>query len=363
MSAILFMEKWQEELMASIRTVDDLKVFVRARDEVFLNTRDHRLSGNFFDRLFDVVARARMSITPHTAKLIDWGNPDDPLFLMSVPNEQELEAADNELDDPVGDKICSPLPFLVRKYEDRALIQVSFVCPQYCRFCFRRDRTGRATAGPTAEDRERIREYLVAHAEIKEVILSGGEPLLLTDSQLREWFEMIRAAGKSIRVHSRVPVTLPSRITPELVSLLSEFKTTIVTHFNHPKEIAAENTAALRRLTEAGLVVKNQSVLLRGVNDSTEIFRELIERLRQLGVSQWAIHHLDAAKGTGHFYVPLARGIEIVRVLGKSAPPYQLDMPDGKGKINILSAQRSVNGLVYSFERNGELVEYVDWEK
>lgn len=334
MPVVLFMEKWQEELTASIRTIEDLRIFLPVSET---------------SPLFEVVARARMSITPHTAKLIDWSNPSDPLFLMSVPNEQELVFTEGELNDPVGDKLCSPLPFLLRKYEDRVLVQVSFMCPQYCRFCFRRARTGCATPGPTAADREHIREYLAAFPKIKEVILSGGEPLLLSDRQIREWFEMIRSVshfpppcqgggGRKVRtrVHTRVPVTLPSRITPELVFLLSEFNVAVIAHFNHPREIATENVEAIKRLVEIGLVVKNQSVLLRGVNDSTEVLRELIEKLGVLGVSQHAIHHLDAAKGTSRFCVLLARGMEIVRGLGELAPPYYLERPDGKGKVVLL---------------------------
>ncbi|HBR80173.1 MAG: Translation elongation factor P-lysyl-lysine 2,3-aminomutase [Candidatus Uhrbacteria bacterium GW2011_GWE2_45_35] len=314
------MEKWQEELTASIRSIEDLRKFFPVSES---------------SPLFEVVARARMSITPHTAKLIDWNNPNDPLFLMSVPNEQELMIADDELDDPIGDKMCSPIPFVARKYEDRVLIQVSFVCPQYCRYCFRRDRTGCATPGPTAEDRERIREYLITHSEIKEVILSGGEPLLLSDTQLYEWFELIRSVGKNIRVHTRVPANLPSRFTSELIELLSRFEVRVITHFNHPRELAPENFEVLKKLLSVDLRVENQSVLLRGVNDSTEILRELIEKLGEIGIEQHAIHQLDVAKGIGHFRVSIEKGREIVRGLGL-AVPYYLDNPDGSGKRNLL---------------------------
>jgi lysine 2,3-aminomutase len=141
-----------------------------------------------------------------------------------------------------------------------------------------------------------------------------------------------------IRIHTRVPVTLPSRLTPELVSLLAEFSVSVFTHFNHPRELAEENIAVLKNLLAAGLIVKNQSVLLHGVNDSTEVLRDLIVRLADLGVKQHAIHHLDAAKGTSHFRVSLARGKEIVRGLGELAPPYYLDDPNGGGKCDIIKS-------------------------
>jgi len=337
------MEKWQEELTQCLRSVEDLEHFLPLKNKT---------------AIFEAISRARMSITPHTASLIDWQNPQDPLFLISVPRENELNISDKELDDPLGEKISSPIPFLTRKYSDRVIITVSFVCPQYCRFCFRRDRTGCATEGPSVEDREQIRQYLINNPEIKEVILSGGEPLLLTDNQLSEWLKMIDDVGCRIRIHSRVPVTLPSRITSELVKLLSDFKVTIITHFNHPKEIAPANIEAIKRLVEAGLIVKNQSVLLRGVNSSTEVLSKLINRLVELSVKQHAIHQLDLAKGTNHFRVPLVEGIKIVRGLGELAPPYYLDMPDGRGKVNVLSSLKFVEGKNFVFDRNGELLEY-----
>jgi len=324
------MDQWQTELSQCLRSVKDLERFLVCPNK---------------EKLLEVVSVSRMSITPHTVKLIDWSNPNDPLLLMSVPSERELTVVDGELDDPIGDNLCSPVPFLARKYEDRVLIQVSFVCPQYCRYCFRRDRTGCATPGPSAENREQIREYLVAHPEIKEVILSGGEPLLLTDAQLREWFEMINSLSLleggpggevKIRIHTRVPANLPSRFTPELIKLLAEFKVRVITHFNHPRELATENIEVLKKLLSVGLKIENQSVLLRGVNDSLEVLRELVDKLRDLGITQHAIHQLDCAKGISHFRVPVEEGKKIVRGLGELAPPYYLDNPDGSGKRNLL---------------------------
>jgi len=226
-------------------------------------------------------------------------------------------------------------------------VYASFSCSAYCRFCFRRFKTGQATPGPSETDLDRICEYLRVHPEVDEVILTGGDPLTLVDTQLELFLQKLRAVPsiQRIRVHTRVPVNLPSRITPALIQLLQRFMDDthpliIVTHFNHPRELAEENTRALAMLVNAGVVVRNQSVLLRKVNDSVETLQTLFKALCNRRVVPYYLHQLDLARGTNHFRVPISEGIELMRELqgtttGIALPRYMLDIPNGKGKIPL----------------------------
>lgn len=352
------METWQQELQQCIRTLDQLEVY-----HPIMNREGMKL----------VLSNMRLSITPHTLNQIDFSNPNDPILLMTVPQERELRFSPEELRDPIGDEAKSPVPFLTHRYPDRVLIHVTFSCAAYCRFCFRRYKTGQANPGPSDTDRERIRQYLVEHPEVEEVILTGGDPLTLLDSQLATWFALIRsvASVRRIRIHTRTLVNLPSRITEKFVVLVREYMDAthpiyIVTHFNHPQEIAEENIAAVAKLVDAGIVVRNQSVLLRNVNDDPMILEKLFKQLADIRVVPYYLHQLDLAKGTNHFRVPIEQGMEIMRALqgnvtGIALPRYMLDLPGGKGKVPI--------GHVFAKKREdcwfvdspfGESVEYVE---
>lgn len=329
------MEFWQQELVHTIRTLDQLEKRVPIAQRETMRA---------------VLKNMRLAITPHTAQLIDFADPTDPLFLMTVPQAQELSTSPEELVDPIGDEAKSPIPFLTHRYPDRVLVYVTFFCSAYCRFCFRRFKTGQATPGPDAADRDRICAYLRAHPGVDEVILTGGDPLTLMDSQLAEWLQSLRAVPTvtRLRIHTRVPVNLPSRITSSLVALLrsamdSTHPVYLVTHFNHPRELAPENVAAIAALVDAGIVVRNQSVLLRGVNDDVETLRALFKRLVDVRIVPYYLHQLDLARGTGHFRVPIERGIKLMRALqgtttGIALPRYMLDLPGGKGKVPISPA-------------------------
>ncbi len=326
------METWQRELRQCIRTFDQL---------------EQRIPTMSRERMREVLANMRLSITPHTASLIRFDDPSDPLFLMSVPQERELSVTPEELVDPIGDEAKSPVPFLTHRYADRVLIYATFSCSHYCRFCFRRFKTGQATPGPSPEDMNRIGAYLSGHPEVDEVILTGGDPLTLLDGQIEQWLVRLRAIPsiKRIRFHTRVPVNLPSRITDALVATLRRHQDAtrpifVVTHFNHPREIADQNVEAIARLVDAGIVVRNQSVLLKGVNDDADTLSELFKRLTDIRVVPYYLHQLDLARGTGHFRVPIERGIELMRSLqgrttGIALPRYMLDLPGGHGKIPI----------------------------
>ncbi len=326
------LQTWQKELRGCIRSIDELARLIPIKNAA---------------RLRQAVGKMRLSITPHTLKLINFNDPHDPLLLMSVPTEKELTVMPNETADPIGDDKKSPLPFLVHRYPDRALVHVSYVCAQYCRFCFRRSKTGCANPGPSDKNRTDIVDYLVRHPKIEEAVLSGGDPLMLNDAELAAWLKALKTVKtlRRIRIHTRLPVTLPSRITPNLVETLKRFQTkdfpiVIVTHFNHPREIAKQNVAAAARLVDAGIVVRNQSVLLKGVNDDAETLRELFCRLVDIRVHPYYLHQLDMACGTSHFRVPIERGLRIMdRLQGKTTglalPKYMLDDSKGTGKRQI----------------------------
>lgn len=326
------METWQRELQQCVRTIDQLEQFVPASNR---------------GRMREVLANMRLSITPHTMSLIRFDDPNDPLFLMSVPQEHELNVTPEELVDPIGDEAKSPVPFLTHRYADRVLIYATFSCSHYCRFCFRRFKTGQANPGPSPEDIERIAAYLSAHPEVDEAILTGGDPLTLLDGQVEAWLERLRAIPsiRRIRFHTRVPVNLPSRVTDNLVALLRRYQDSthpifVVSHFNHPREITDANVEAISKLVDAGIVVRNQSVLLRGVNDDVNTLASLFKTLTDIRVVPYYLHQLDLARGTGHFRVPIERGVELMhalqgRVTGIALPRYMLDLPGGHGKIPL----------------------------
>lgn len=291
---------------------------------------------------------------------------------MCVPQERELTFSPEELVDPIGDDAKSPVPFLTHRYPDRVLIYATFFCSLFCRFCFRRSKTGEASPGPEKTDIDRIIDYLVTHPEVEEVILTGGDPLTLLDWQIDEWLQRLREVPTvhRIRFHTRTPVNLPSRFTDNLIALFKRHMDSthpifIVTHFNHPNEIAPENIAAIAKLVDAGVVVRNQGPLLKGVNDDPKILEALFKKLTNIRVVPYYLHQLDLAQGTNHFRVPMKDGIEIMRqlqgnVTGIALPRYMLDLPGGKGKVPLThqfatSLDEEHWGIESPF---GEVVEY-----
>lgn len=349
-------EPWQIELKNCVRTVELLEKYFPITEQ---------------EKMREVISNMRLSITPHTLKLINFEDPADPILLMSVPQISELEISSEESADPIGDAEKSPVPFLVHRYPDRALILATFFCAHSCRFCFRRSKTGGANPGPTANEVEDIIEYLTAHPKIEEAILSGGDPLMLNDGHIGEWLRRLRAIQsiRRIRIHTRVLVNLPSRITDDLVGIFcrqmdATHPIYLVTHFNHPREIAEENLVAVAKLVDAGIVVRNQSVLLKGVNDSAEVLEELFKKLSDIRVVPYYLHQLDLADGTNHFRVPIERGIELMKklqgkVTGIALPRYMLDLPGGKGKVPLLHGYVVKKGKDWIIKSPfGEKVEY-----
>ncbi|MEN8728526.1 MAG: KamA family radical SAM protein [Desulfuromonadales bacterium] len=288
-----------------------------------------------------VATRYPLLITPHYLGLID--QPGDPIWRQCVPDLCEL-AVDDLPEDSLNEQAYAPVPAIVHRYPDRALLLVSGGCAGYCRFCTRKSRIGtRRLCFSRAEIDEGI-AYISATAEIRDVILTGGDPFLLNDAYLGEILNRIHQVDhvEMIRIGSRVPVTLPDRITPQLCRLLSHFRPLYLnTHFNHPRELTAESAAACARLADAGLPLGNQTVLLNGVNDSSGVMIALCRGLLKMRVRPYYLHHLDQARGTSHFRVPVERGLKIIagmrgQVSGLGIPQYVIDPPGGEGKVALL---------------------------
>jgi lysine 2,3-aminomutase len=311
------------------------------------------------DRLAElerVAARYAVALTPDMAALIDPSDPHDPIARQFVPDAAELQSYEGETPDPIGDGAHSPLDGIVHRYPDRVLLKLVHVCPVYCRFCFRREMVGpgrRQSLSRAALDT--ALDYIRTHREIWEVILTGGDPLILSPRRLRE---VARALGaiehvKIIRVHTRVPVAAPDRITAELVRALKVRgkSTYVVLHANHPRELTERARAACARMVDAGIPMLSQSVLLRGVNDDAETLGALMRAFVENRIKPYYLHHGDLAPGTAHLRTGIAEGQALMRALhgrmsGLCQPAYVLDIPGGHGKSPIGPSylERAVEG-------------------
>jgi lysine 2,3-aminomutase len=290
-----------------------------------------------------VAARYAVAITPAMADLIDPDNPADPIFRQFVPGPAELEERPEERSDPIGDDAHAPVEGIVHRYPDRVLLKLTHVCAAYCRFCFRRETVGRAAA-LSREALDTALAYISGRPDIWEVILSGGDPLVLSDRRLRNVVK--RLAGidhvKIIRLHTRVPVVDPARITPALVrAVKADCKATyVVLHANHPRELTAAAREACGRFIDAGIPMLSQSVLLRGVNDDPATLGGLMRAFVECRIKPYYLHHADLARGTSHFRTTIAEGQSLMRALrgrhsGLCQPAYVLDIPGGHGKSPI----------------------------
>jgi len=298
----------------------------------------------FFDidpaPLVAVAARYPMRITPHTLQLIE--SPGDPLWRQAVPDPAEL-IPDRLPEDSLNEAHFSPVAAVVHRYPDRALLLVSGICPGYCRFCTRKSRVGTSALCFSAAELDAGINYIAGTPSIRDVILTGGDPLLLDDQALCEILDRLHRIShvEIVRIGSRVPVVLPSRITAELCRQLRRFAPLYLnTHFNHPRELTPAVAQGCGRLIDAGIVLGNQSVLLRGVNDNFEVMAELCRGLLRLRVRPYYLHQLDQVKGAGHFRVPKSQGLAIMAALrgqvsGLAIPHYVQDPPDGSGKIPV----------------------------
>lgn len=292
----------------------------------------------------------------------------DAIWRQCIPDPRELDDA-GQCPDPLSEQRLSPVPGLIHRYPDRVVLLVSNRCPVYCRFCMRKRHVGEGDAPMDAHVLTQAVEYIAANPAIRDVILSGGDPLMLDDDSLHHVLGELRAIPhvSIIRVGTRVPVTLPERVTPELCALLKRFHPLYInTHFNHPAEITPLSTRACDLLADAGIPLGNQTVLLRGVNDSVETMRSLQTGLLSLRVRPYYIHQMDLVRGTAHFRTSVATGLEIIRglrghVSGLAVPQYVIDLPDGKGKVPILPEDvERLGDLLILRTYQGERVSYRD---
>ncbi len=292
-----------------------------------------------------VAARYAVALTPAMADLIDPADAHDPIARQFIPDPAELDVQPEEMADPIGDDAHAPVEGVVHRYPDRVLLKLVHVCAVYCRFCFRREKVGPGRArGVSAEAVDAALAYIRDHGEIWEVVLTGGDPLVLSPRRLAA--VMKRLAGiehlKVIRLHSRVPVVDPARVTPALIrALKARGKATyVVIHANHPREMTPAARAACARLADAGIPLLSQSVLLRGVNDDAQVLGELMRALVECRVKPYYLHHGDLAPGTARLRTSIEAGQELMRALrgrysGLCQPSYVLDIPGGHGKSPI----------------------------
>jgi lysine 2,3-aminomutase len=296
------------------------------------------------DEMERVAARYAVAITPDIADLIDRADPNDPIARQFVPDIAELTTTPDERADPIGDAAHSPIEGVVHRYPDRVLLKLVNVCAVYCRFCFRREMVGPGKQMLSSDKIDAALAYVRSRPEIWEVILTGGDPLVLSARRLSDIIKRIAAIAhvKIVRFHTRLPVAVPGKITPSLIrAMKAPGKTTYVAlHANHPGELTPAARAACARIIDAGIPMVSQSVLLRGVNDKVETLSALMRAFIECRIKPYYLHHGDLAPGTSHFRTTIAEGQTLMRALrgrvsGLAQPTYVLDIPDGYGKVPV----------------------------
>jgi lysine 2,3-aminomutase len=288
-------------------------------------------------------AEFHMGITPYYAGLMDPEDPHCPVRLQSVPIQGETLVVASDLEDPLGEEKDMPVPGVTHRYPDRVLFYLTHNCPVYCRHCTRKRKVADPVSAPAKDQIEVGLEYIEKHTEIRDVVLSGGDPLTLSDDRLDYILGRLRAMNhiEVFRLGTRNLVTLPQRVTDDFVYMVSRHQPVFVhTHFNHPKECTSETFEACRKLADAGCVLGNQMVLLKGINDDPKLVKELNHLLLLQRVRPYYIYQCDLAKGISHFRTPVSVGLDIIRALrgwtsGMAVPHFVVDAPGGGGKIPL----------------------------
>ncbi len=321
-----------------IRTLRTLRTAGQIVDEGFA-APEQRVA------LEEVAARYAVALPPALADLIDRNDPNDPIARQFVPDAAELEQRSEELLDPIGDDAHSPVEGIVHRYPDRVLLKLTHVCAVYCRFCFRREMVGPDKPNALSADAlAKALDYIRTHQDIWEVILTGGDPLVLSARRLRETMQALGAIDhvKIVRIHTRVPIAEPKRITPELVRAMKVKGTAtyVALHVNHARELSPDARAAIDRLADAGMPLLAQTVLLKGVNDSAGTLAALMRALVECRIKPYYLHHGDLAPGTSHLRTDIKTGQALMkemrgRVSGLCQPTYVLDIPGGHGKSPV----------------------------
>jgi lysine 2,3-aminomutase len=322
---------WHWQLKNRLTSPDELKKYIKLlpeEEEVFKS------------QIFSF----RMAITPYYLSLIDQSNPYDPVRLQAIPRIEESRISLEDMPDPLHEDGDSPVPGMTHRYPDRVLLLVTDQCAMYCRHCTRRRKAGENDAPMPKDNVDKAIDYIRDNPEIRDVILSGGDPLTLGDERLDEILGKLSTIGHLdiVRIGSRLPVVLPQRITPSLINVLKKYKFVWMnTHFNHPQELSEDACAALARLSEAGIPLGNQSVLLKGINDHVDVMKQLLHKLVRNRVRPYYIYQCDLSEGIAHFRTPVSKGIEIMESLrghtsGLCIPTFVVDAPGGGGKIPVM---------------------------
>ncbi len=321
---------WHWQIRNRIQNVEQLKKYITLSEEEEAVFKDNNFS-------------FRMAITPYYLSIIDHNDPNDPVRMQAIPKIFEAMISASDIDDPLHEDADSPVPGLTHRYPDRVLFLLTDQCSMYCRHCTRRRKAGETDAAMPMSQIERAIEYIKEHEEVRDVLLSGGDPLTLSTKRLDEIIGKLYEIDhvEIIRIGSRIPVVLPQRVDDELIEMLKKYPPIwLNTHFNHPNEMTPEAKAALAKLANAGIVLGNQTVLLRGINDNVDVMKNLVHRLVENRVRPYYIYQCDLSVGIGHFRTPVSKGIEIIESLrghtsGFAVPTFVVDAPGGGGKIPV----------------------------
>ncbi|MDI6600362.1 MAG: lysine 2,3-aminomutase [Thermoanaerobacteraceae bacterium] len=322
---------WHWQVRNRITTLDELKHVVNLTPEEE-------------EGIKDTLKTLRMAITPYYATLIDPDDPADPIRKQAVPTALELVKGHGDMEDPLNEDVDSPVPGLTHRYPDRVLFLITDQCSMYCRHCTRRRFAGQTDEAMPMDRIDKCIEYIRETPQVRDVLLSGGDALLVSDDRLEYIIAKLREIDhvEIIRIGSRTPVVCPQRITPSLVNMLKKYHPIwLNTHFNHYKEITEDSKRACAMLADAGIPLGNQSVLLKGVNDCVHIQTRLVHELVKMRVRPYYLYQCDLSMGISHFRTSVAKGIEIIEGLrghtsGYCVPTYVIDAPGGGGKIPVM---------------------------
>lgn len=321
---------WKWQVKHRIETFDELRKYIKLTEAEEEGVKKS-------------LETLRMAITPYYLSIIDLDNPDCPIRKQAIPSVMELHMSKADLLDPLHEDEDAPVPGLTHRYPDRVLFLITDMCAMYCRHCTRRRFAGQTDSESPSERIQKGIDYIARTPEVRDVLLSGGDALLISDKLLENIIQKLRQIPhvEIIRIGTRVPVVMPQRITDDLVNMLKKYHPIwINTHFNHPDEMTPEAVESCRKMADAGIPLGNQSVLLRGVNDNTDIMKKLVHKLVFNRVRPYYIYQCDLSMGLEHFRTPVSKGIEIIENLrghtsGYAVPTYVVDAPGGGGKIPV----------------------------
>jgi len=346
---------WRWQLRHRITTYEQMKEIVELAPEETEGIKHSK-------------GRLALAVTPYFASLMDPANPNCPIRKQAIPRFEECHLSKNDMVDPCGEDKDSPVPGLVHRYPDRVLLLVTDQCAVYCRYCTRRRLVGSNERSITQGNFEEVLKYLRSHRKVRDVLLSGGDPLLLENERLEEILSRLRALPhiELLRIGTRAPVTLPQRITLGLVRMLKKYHPLMISiHFTHPKEITDSVKRACNELADGGIPLGSQTVLLKGINDKPYVMKKLVQELLKIRVRPYYIYQCDLATGTEHFRTSVATGIQIMEKLrghttGYAVPTYVIDAPGGGGKIPVEPdyVMSRGNGKVVLRNYEGKVFEY-----